>query len=92
MTNRIYVAHEADNVRVIDGVTNGLAGSIGPLGGFPSGIAWNGETQTLYVPNDDSPGAVWLLDAATSSVTGSTAVSGVPASVCTDALRDLVIV
>ncbi|UCG87829.1 MAG: beta-propeller fold lactonase family protein, partial [Gemmatimonadota bacterium] len=92
VANRIYVAHEVDDVRVIDGVTNGVVGSIGPLGGAPSAIAWNGETHMLFVPNNTSPGAIWLLDAATSSVIGSTAVAGVPASVCTDALRDLLMV
>jgi YVTN family beta-propeller protein len=92
IANRVNVSHESDAVHVIDGATNDVIGSIGPLGGAPSAIAWSGVTQRLFLPNNDTPGAVWLLDAAGSSVIGSTAVSGVPASVCVDALRDLVVV
>ena len=92
LANLIYVAHENDDVHVIDGATNSVTGSIGPLGGSPSDVGWSGVTQTLHVPNNDSPGSIWTIDAVTASVTGSTAVTGVPAVVCVDAARDLVIV
>ena len=92
MANLIYVSHENDDVSVIDGTTNAVTGSIGPLGGNPSDIGWNGVTGKLYVPNNISPGTIWTIDATTSSVTGSSAVVGIPAVVCVDAARDLVMV
>ncbi len=92
IANLIYVAHENDDVHVIDGATNSVTGSIGPLGGSPSDVGWSGVTQTLHVPNNDFPGSIWKIDLGTSSVTGSTAVAGIPAVVCVDAARDLVIV
>jgi DNA-binding beta-propeller fold protein YncE len=89
VNNIIFVSHESADVWELDGATNTATRTIGPVGGDSPAIGLNGVTRLLFVPNGDTPGAVWRLDAAAGSVLGSVSVAGVPAVVGVDQVRDL---
>lgn len=90
--NRVYVSHESDDVWVIDGGTNGLIGTIGPLGGSPPAIGVVPAVQRVFAPDADTPGAVWMLDASSSSVLSLISVDGVPEAIGVNPATGLVVV
>ena len=93
VTNRIYVSNGGNNLSVVNGATNQIVATVGPLANNNlTAVAVNPVTNFIYVTDSSNGGEVIAVNGGNNTVSGTVTVGGSPQALAVNSLTNRIYV